>query len=83
METIAGKVIKYYAKPGVASVAIIDGLIVGNKIHITGHTTDFDQTVDSIERNHEQITVAAKGQIIGLKVDAYVRKHDRIYKIMI
>ncbi len=81
MELLAGKVVNYYRKIGVASIEISDYLEVGNHIHITGHITDFEQTIESIQIKHQQVTKASKGQIAGLKVKEYVRKRDLVYRI--
>jgi hypothetical protein len=46
-ESKIGEVVKFFAKPSVAAIVITaDGLKVGDTIHITGHTTDFTQTVE-------------------------------------
>ncbi len=81
MEIPAGKITHYFNKIGIAGVEISDSLAVGDKIHIKGHTTDFEQTVESMQIEHEKLEKAAKGQSIGLKVNDYVREHDIIYKI--
>ena len=81
MEFLAGKVVNYYSAIGVASVEISDYLETGNTVHIKGHTTDFEQTVDSIQIYHNQVNRASKGDTAGLKVEYFVRKHDLIYRV--
>ena len=81
MEFLAGKVINYYSSIGVASIKISDYLEVDNHIHIKGHTTDFEQTVDSIQIKHNQVGRASKGDTAGLKVKYFVRKHDLVYRM--
>ena len=81
MEFLAGKVINYYSSIGVASIKISDYLEVGNHIHVKGHTTDFEQTVDSIQINRNQVNRASKGDIAGVKITDYVRKHDLVYRV--
>jgi translation elongation factor EF-1alpha len=80
-ETLTGKVLKYYSAIGVASVELSSRLKVGDSIHIKGHVTDFDQTVRSMQMQHRDITEARPGDIVGIKVDHYVRKNDRILVI--
>lgn len=82
MEVLAGKVVKYYRAIEVASVEVSDNIEAGDRIHIKGHTTDFDQTIKSMQIRHRRITAALKGQVIGIKVDDYVRKHDLVYRII-
>ena len=81
MEVLAGKVISFYRKIGVASIKVSGSLEAGNSIHIKGRTTDFDQKVRSMQIAHQQVDKADAGDIAGLKVDDYVRKNDCIYRI--
>ena len=81
MEIPVGKITHYYNKIGVAAVEMSDTLEVGNVIHIKGHTTDFEQTVEAMQIEHEDVTKATKGQVIGLKVKDYVREHDMVYRV--
>ena len=54
-------------------------LHVGDKIHIQGHTTDFVQTVGSMQIEHEQVKEADPGQSVGVKVEEHVREGDTVY----
>jgi len=81
METLAGRITHYYTSIGVAAVEVSDSLEVGNQIRIKGHTTDFEQKIESMQIEHEEVTKAAKGQVIGLKVKDYVREQDMIYRV--
>lgn len=76
-----GKITHYYDKISVAVVELSGTLKVGDKIRIKGNFTDFEQNIDSMQIEHEQMKVAKKGQAIGLKVDDKVREHDIVYKI--
>ena len=77
-----GNVTHYFTKIGVAVVELTDTLSVGDRILFQGSTTDFEQTVASMEIEHENITTAHGGQSIGLKVEQRVREADRVYKIV-
>lgn len=81
MESSVGKVTHYYNAIKVAAIEMSDSLEVGNLIHIKGHITDFEQKVESMEIEHQQITKVTKGQVMGLKVKDYVREHDLVYKV--
>ena len=81
MEILAGKVTHYYNTIMVATIEVSDYLQVGNVIRIKGHTTDFEQRVESMQIEHQSVTKAEKGQIIGLKVKDFVREHDLVYRI--
>jgi translation elongation factor EF-1alpha len=76
-----GKVSHYYTKIGVAVVELTGTLKVGDKIRIKGATSDFEQTIDSMQMEEDKIDEAKKGQSIGLKVKEQARQHDVIYKI--
>ncbi len=81
MEVPVGKITHYYGKLGVAAVELSDSLKTGDLIHIKGHTTDFEQKVEAMQIEHEQVTEAVNGQVVGLKVKDYVRDHDTVYRI--
>lgn len=77
-----GKVSDYFAKIGVAGIEITKGtLSVEDTIHIKGHTTDFQQGVESMQIQHEAVEKAGPGDLVGIKVKDRVRRHDVVYKI--
>jgi putative protease len=76
-----GKITHYYTHIGVGVVKLSDTLKAGDKIRIKGATTDFEQTVDSMQIEKDKIEEAKKGQSIGLKVKDHVRQHDVVYKV--
>jgi putative protease len=77
-----GVVTHYFGKIGVAALDITDGeLKVGDTIHIKGHTSDFTQTVESMQVEHQSVDVARKGDEVGLKTAEYVRENDAVYKV--
>ena len=77
-----GKVLHYYSNISVAVVELEDTLKVGDKISIEGHTTNFEQEVESMQINKQPIEEATAGQQIGLKVKDKVRENDIVYKII-
>ena len=76
-----GVVLHYYSKAGVAAIKLDDALKVGDKIHIKGHTTNFDEVINSIQIEHNEVNTAKKGDDIGIKVIDHVREHDVVYKV--
>jgi len=80
-ENLVGRVTHYYSRIGAAVVEVTDTIKVGDTIHIKGGTRDFEQTVDSMEIEHQNVEVATKGQSIGLKVIEKVRENDLVYKV--
>jgi len=74
-----GKITHYFEKIGVAVIEITSKMNVGDSIKIKGATTDFEQEVESMQVEHEQIKQAKKGQAIGIKVKDKVRPGDLVY----
>jgi putative protease len=75
-----GVVIKFFAKPSVAAINLTDGsLKAGDTIHIKGHTSDFQQTVESMQIEHATVSAAEKGASIGIKVKERAHEHDAVY----
>jgi putative protease len=82
-EKLIGKITHYFTNIGVGVIEITKGeLNVGDKIHIKGATSDFEQAVDSMQIEHENIEKAKKGDAIGLKVEQQVREGDEVFKIV-
>ena len=76
-----GKVFTYFSNVGVAGIQLSGTLKVGDKIRIKGATTDFEQTVDSMQIEREAVEEAKKGSKIGIKVKDRVRDGDKVYKV--
>jgi translation initiation factor IF-2 len=77
-----GKVTHYFGKAQVAAIEITVGsLRVGDTIHVKGHTSDFTQTVDSMQIEHESVEEATPGQAVGIKVVEHARVHDAVFKV--
>lgn len=82
-EKLIGKITHYFTNIGVGVIEITEGdLKVGDKIHIKGATSDFEQVIDSMQIEHENMEKAKKGDAIGLKVDQQVREGDQVFKIV-
>ncbi|UCE95137.1 MAG: translation elongation factor-like protein [Candidatus Bathyarchaeota archaeon] len=75
-----GDVSHYFTKISVAIVELSDTLSVGDHILIKGMTTHVEQTISSMQIEHENVETAEAGQSIGLKVDDRVRQGDTVYK---
>ncbi len=82
-EKLIGKITHYFTNIGVGVIEITEGdLKVGDKIHIKGATSDFEQTIESMQIEHESIEKAKKGDAIGLKVEQQIREGDQVFKIV-
>jgi len=80
-ENLVGIITHYFPHVNAAVLKLMMPLSVGDNIRIKGHTTDFTQTVNSIQINHFPYQTANKGDEIGLGVIQRVRRKDRVYKI--
>lgn len=76
-----GKVTHYFGHISVAAVWLTDRLQLGDRIHVLGHTSDFEQDVTSMQFEHQPLEVAEKGKEIGLLVVERARRGDTVYKV--
>lgn len=80
-EVIIGKVNDFFAQPVVAGIELSGTLKLGDRIHIKGHTTDIELTVDSMQINNIDVNEAKAGDSVGIKVSERVRRGDTVYKV--
>jgi hypothetical protein len=76
-----GTVEGYFAKPSVAILKLTAPLRVGDRIYVKGHTTDFQQAVESMQVDHAPVQDAQAGSSVGVKVTGRCREHDIVYKL--
>jgi putative protease len=74
-----GEVTHYYGNIEVAIVKFSKPVKVGITVRFKGATTDFTQTIDSMQFEHEQIKEAKKGQQVGIKVKDTVHEGNEVY----
>jgi len=74
-----GTVSGFFSHVGVAAIKLSGKLKVGEKIHIKGNTTDFEEEVDSIQIDRKDVAEAKKGDHIGIKVSEKVRPNDKVF----
>lgn len=82
MELKLGVVEDFFQHVGVMAIKLNAELKVGETIHIKGHTTDFTQSVESMQIEHNTVTEAKVGDDVGIKVKEKVRKGDVVYKVI-
>ncbi len=75
-----GRVSHFFTKISVAVIELTATVSVGDRLLIRGPTTNLEQTIDSMEIEHEKVQKAGAGQSIGLKVKDRVRETDVVYK---
>jgi len=76
-----GKVSSYFSHVGVAAIKLSGKLKVGDKIHVKGHTTDFELKVGSMQIERKSVKEAKKGEHIGIKVPDKVRPNDTVFLV--
>ncbi len=81
MEQEIGKVTHYFGKIGVAIIELSGKLKIGDRIHFKGHTSDWEQTVDSMQAEHEAIEDAGKGDVVGINAKEHAREGDVVYLV--
>jgi translation initiation factor IF-2 len=81
-EQPVGVVTHYFGKVGVAGISMIKGRIeIGDTISIIGHTTNFEQVIESMQIDHEPVEAAKAGDDIGIRVNDRVRVNDKVYRV--
>ncbi len=77
-----GEVSHFFTRISVAAVEVTAPMRLGDPIAIKGMTTNFEQTVGSMQIEGEDIEEAKAGDSIGLKVVDRVRKGDIVYRLI-
>jgi hypothetical protein len=80
-EQKVGVVTHYFGHINVAAIALEDELRAGDQIHIVGHTSDFTETVESMQLEHEKVSVGKRGDEIAINVVEHAREHDEVFKV--
>jgi translation initiation factor IF-2 len=82
MEEKIGVVTDYLNRIGVAVIKLTEGdLRVGDRVRIAGRTTEFTQTVESLQIEHQTVREAARGTEVAMKVQDPVRHHDQVFRV--
>ncbi|MFB3888030.1 MAG: translation elongation factor-like protein [Candidatus Bathyarchaeia archaeon] len=75
-----GHITHFFPRIGVAVLDLTAPLLVGDRILVKGPSTDFEQTVESMQIEHKNIQRAEAGQSIGIKLAEHARERDVVYK---
>lgn len=82
-DILIGHISHYFGKIQVAAIELTDGdLSVGDTIRIVGHTSDFTETIQSMQIDRVDVARAEKGKSIGIRVKEHARVGDKVYKIV-
>jgi translation elongation factor EF-1alpha len=75
-----GKITHYFPNIGVAAATLSAALKVGDRVHVKGHTTDFTETIDSLEIEHQAVEQAGPGDKVAFKVSEKARPGDQLLR---
>ena len=78
---LVGKVIHYYDKIGVAVVKLEKTLKVEDKVKFTKGDISFEQTIESMQLDHEPVTSGKKNEEVAIKVDQVVKSGTTLQTI--
>ncbi|MBI2438490.1 MAG: hypothetical protein HYV36_06735 [Lentisphaerae bacterium] len=82
-EVKIGQITHYFGHIGVGAIQLTDGdLVLGDTIHVKGHTSDFTQVIESMQIEHVNVPKAARGQNVGTKLKDHVRVNDTVFKVV-
>ena len=79
---LIGTIEHYYPHVSVAVLTLTDSLKVGEKILIERSGHGFEQVVSSMQIEHKTLTVAKKGDSIGLKVAQPTKEGAKVYRVI-
>ena len=80
-EKLVGIVTHYFDKISVAALKLTAPLKVGDKIKFRNKAGEdlFEQTVTSMQIEHQPVEKAKKGAEVGIKVDQKVHEGNEVY----
>ena len=79
---LTGEVTHYFSKISVVVVKMTHGnLAVGNQVQVHGKSTNFAQKITSLQIESQDVKVAPKGQLGGLKVIKPAKPGDKVFKL--
>jgi hypothetical protein len=77
---LLGFVEDYFAKIGVIALTLKAGVALGQRIQVLGHTTNFEEAVDSMQIDHAPVAQAGAKASVGIKVINRARRGDHVYR---
>ncbi len=80
-EELIGKVSHWFGNINVAGIELTGELATGDRVHIVGHTTDFEQEITSMQIQHQDVTEASPGDEVGVRLQLRARPGDSVYKV--
>ncbi len=81
MEKEIGQVTHFYDKIGVMVVKLTDKVSVGDAIKIKRGDEEIEETIESMQVEHENIEKAKKGDEIAIKITGKTKEGAVVYRV--
>lgn len=81
MEKEIGIVTHFYDKIGVMVVKLTDKVSVGDTIKVKRGDEELEETIESMQVEHENIQKAKKGDEIAIKISGKAKEGAVVYKL--
>jgi hypothetical protein len=78
---LLGRVEDYYAHIGVIAFVLQKPIRLGDHLHVLGHTTNLEFTLDSMQINHQSVQEAGPKDAVGIKITSRARRGDYVFLI--
>jgi hypothetical protein len=80
-DNLIGKVTHWYDKIGVAVIELKKELKVGEKVKVQHGEKEFEESIGSMELNHQPIETGKKGQEIAVKFSQKAGEGSLLYPV--
>jgi translation elongation factor EF-1alpha len=78
---LIGKITHYFSNIEVAVINLTAPLKKGDNIRVVGgQETDFEQEIESMQIDHEEVKAAKKGDSVGTKIKEKVHEGYKVFK---
>ena len=82
-EVLVGEVTHYFQAISVAAIQVTEAeLRAGDSIRIVGHTSNFTQTVRSMQMDHRPVESAGSGDLVGIELVERARVGDLVFRTL-
>jgi len=78
---LIGKVTHYFDKAQVMVVMLEDKIGIGDKIKVVRGDNEFEETVESMQIEHEAVEKGKKGEEVAIKVSEATKEGAKVYKV--